>query len=73
VVLVAVCEPIYANQAVRTTLLAIMPTLDDVDIASVQRGDQSRGVVIPGLGGSGGAAGDHGHGAARQQAVEASW
>jgi hypothetical protein len=59
VVLVAVCEPIYANQAVRTTLLAIMPTLDDVDIASVQRGDQSRGVVIPGLGGPGGA---HGHG-----------
>jgi hypothetical protein len=32
-----------------------MPTLDDVDIAVVQRGDVSRGVVIPGIGGLGGA------------------
>jgi uncharacterized membrane protein YgcG len=47
VVPAAVCEPIYVNQAVRTALLAAMPTLDDVDLASVQRGDQSRGVVIP--------------------------
>jgi hypothetical protein len=31
----AACEPLCANQAVRTTLLAIMPTLDDVDIAPV--------------------------------------
>jgi hypothetical protein len=53
------CEPLCVNQAAKTTLLAIMPTLDDVDIALVQRGDQSRGVVIPGLGG---AAGGHGHG-----------
>jgi hypothetical protein len=36
----AVCEPIWANQAVRTALLATMPTLDDVNIALVQRGDQ---------------------------------
>jgi hypothetical protein len=43
-------------------MLAIMPTLDDVDIAPVQRGDQSRSVVIPGPGGLGGAAGGHGHG-----------
>jgi hypothetical protein len=45
---VAGCEPLCVNQAVRTTLLVIMPTLDDVDIARVQRGDQSHGVVIPG-------------------------
>jgi hypothetical protein len=50
------------NQAVRTVLLAIMPTLDDVDIAPVQRGDQSRGVAIPGLSGLGGAVGGHGCG-----------
>jgi hypothetical protein len=31
----AACEPLCANQAVRTALLAIMPTLDDVDIALV--------------------------------------
>ena len=29
------CEPLYANQAARTVLLGIMPTLDDVDIAPV--------------------------------------
>jgi hypothetical protein len=39
VVPAAVCELICANQAVRTTLLATMPTLDDVDIAPMQRGD----------------------------------
>jgi hypothetical protein len=31
----AVCEPICANQVVRTTLEVAMPTLDDVDIAPV--------------------------------------
>jgi hypothetical protein len=36
--------------------------LDDVDIAPVQRGDQSHSVIIPGLGGPGGATGGHGHG-----------
>jgi hypothetical protein len=55
----AAYEPLCANQAVRATLLVIMPTLDDVDIAPVQRGDQSRGVVIPGPDGSGGTAGGH--------------
>jgi hypothetical protein len=59
VVSVAVCEPICVNQAVRTALLAIMPMLDDVDIVLVQRGDQSRGVVIPGLDGLGGAVRGH--------------
>jgi hypothetical protein len=29
------CEPLCANQTVRTALLAIMPMLDDVDIISV--------------------------------------
>jgi hypothetical protein len=58
----AACEPLCANQAVRTTLLAIMPTLDDVDIAPVQRGDQSRSVVIPRPDSSGGAAGGHDRG-----------
>jgi hypothetical protein len=42
--------------------LAIIPTLDDVDIAPVQRGDQSHDVVILGPGGLGGTAGGHGHG-----------
>jgi hypothetical protein len=55
-------EPLCVNQATRTALLAIMPMLDDVDIAPVQRGDQSRGVVIPGFGGQGGTAGGHGQG-----------
>jgi hypothetical protein len=50
------------NQAASTALLVIMPTLDDVDIAAVQSGDQSRDVVIPGLVGPGSAAGGHGHG-----------
>jgi hypothetical protein len=58
----AACEPLCVNQAARTALLAIMPTLDDVGIAPMQRGDQSRGVVIPGLGGPSGAAGGHGRG-----------
>jgi hypothetical protein len=55
------CEPLCVNQAARTALLAIMPTLDDVDIALVKRGDQSRGAVIPGPGSLSGAAGAHGH------------
>jgi hypothetical protein len=58
----AACEPLCMNQAARTALLAIMPTMDDVDIAPVQRGDQSRNVVIPRLGGPGGATGGHGRG-----------
>jgi hypothetical protein len=56
------CEPLCVNQAARTALLAIITTLDDVNIAPVQRGDQSRGVVIPGLTGPGSTAGGHNHG-----------
>jgi hypothetical protein len=55
----AACEPLCANQAVRIALLAIMPMLDDVDITPIQRGDQSHGVVIPGLGSLGRAVGGH--------------
>jgi hypothetical protein len=62
VVSAAVCEPICVNQVVRTTLLATMPTLDDVDITLVQRGDQSHGVVIPGHGALVDTAGGHVHG-----------
>jgi hypothetical protein len=55
-------EPLCMNQELRIALLVIMPTLDDVDIAPVQRGNQSRDVVIHRLGGPGGATGGHGHG-----------
>jgi hypothetical protein len=40
---------ICMDQAARTALLAAMPTLDNVDIVVVQRGDLSRGVMIPGV------------------------
>jgi hypothetical protein len=50
----AVYEPICMNQAARTTLLMVMPMLDDVDITVVQRGDLSHGVPIPGTDISGG-------------------
>jgi hypothetical protein len=59
----AACKPICMNQVTRTALLAAMPTLDGVDIATVQRGDLSRGMAIPrtdvsdGLGGSTGGRG----------------
>jgi hypothetical protein len=56
----AACEPPCVNQALRTALLAAMPTLDDVDIAAVQRGDQSHGMAIPGTSGLGCAAICHG-------------
>jgi hypothetical protein len=39
----ASCGAICMDQAARTALLVTMPTLDDVDIAVVQRGDLSRG------------------------------
>jgi hypothetical protein len=55
-------EPICVNQVVRTALLAAMRTLDDVNIAPVQRGDQSRGVVIPRAGGLVSVASGHGRG-----------
>jgi hypothetical protein len=42
----ALCPPICMDQAARMALLKSMPTLDDIDIASVLRGDQFCGVVI---------------------------
>jgi hypothetical protein len=72
VVPAAVYEPICVNQAARTTLLATMPTLDDVDIALVQRGDQSCGMVIPEAGGLAGAAGGHSYSGSPQVALAAS-
>jgi uncharacterized membrane protein YgcG len=62
VVPVVVCEPICINQAWRIALLVAMSTLDDVNIAPMQRGDQSHGVVTPGAGGLVGAGGGHGRG-----------
>jgi hypothetical protein len=44
----ASCGAICMDQAARTALLAMMPMLDDVDIAVVQRGDLSHGMTIPG-------------------------
>jgi hypothetical protein len=35
------------NQEARKALLKSMPTLDDIDIASVWQGDQSHGMVTP--------------------------
>jgi hypothetical protein len=58
----AVCEPICANQVARSALLAAMPTLDDIDIAPVQRGNLSRSVVIPRADGPGGTASGRGLG-----------
>jgi hypothetical protein len=62
VVQLAACKPICMNLVARIALLAAMPTLDDVDITVVQRGDLSRGVVILGTSGLGSAAGSHGRG-----------
>jgi hypothetical protein len=58
----AVCEPIYVNQVVRITLFTTMPMLDDINIALMQRGDQSCGMVIPGAGSLDSIAGSHGQG-----------
>jgi hypothetical protein len=35
-------------------LLVVMPSMDDVGIAPIQRGEQSRGIQIPGTGTAGG-------------------
>jgi hypothetical protein len=57
------CGPICMNQAARTTMLAAMPMLDNVDIIVVHRGDLFRGMAILRAdvsGGLGGAIGDYG-------------
>jgi hypothetical protein len=53
----ASCGAICMDQAARMALLAEMPMLDDVDIAVVQRGDLSRGLMIPGATVTGGRGG----------------
>jgi hypothetical protein len=58
----ASCGVIYMDQAARTALLATMPTLDDVDITVVKRGDLSRGMMIPGATVTGGRGGTTGGG-----------
>jgi hypothetical protein len=40
----ASCQPLCMDQAARTLALVVMPSIDDVGIAPIQRGDQSRGV-----------------------------
>jgi hypothetical protein len=35
------CQPLCIDQAVRTLLLVAMPSMDNVGIALIQRGDQS--------------------------------
>jgi hypothetical protein len=37
-------QPLCMDQAVRTLLLVAMPSMDDIGITLIQRGDQSRGV-----------------------------
>jgi hypothetical protein len=37
-------QPLCMDQAARTLALVVMPSIDDVGIAPIQRGDQSRGV-----------------------------
>jgi hypothetical protein len=52
------CQPLCMDQASRMLLLVAMPSMDDVGIAPIQRGDQSCGVQIPRTGtasGQGGA------------------
>jgi hypothetical protein len=52
------CQPLCMDQAMRMLLLVAMPSMDDVGISPIQRGDQSCGVQIPGIdvtGGHGGA------------------
>jgi hypothetical protein len=50
----ASCQPLYMDQAARMLLLVAMPSMDDVGIALIQRGDKSRGVQIPRTGTVGG-------------------
>jgi hypothetical protein len=51
------CQPHCMDQVTRSMLLVAMPSMDDVSIALIQRGDQSRGVQIPGAGAVGGQGG----------------
>jgi hypothetical protein len=37
----ASCQPLCFDQPARTLLLVVMPSMDDIGIALIQRGDQS--------------------------------
>jgi hypothetical protein len=43
-----VCAPMCSNHVMQMRLLRELPTLDDIDITMWRRGDESRGVHIPG-------------------------
>jgi hypothetical protein len=51
------CVPICLDQSMQMKLLKELPTLDNIDIAVQQVGDQSRGVQIPSSGSSQGCRG----------------
>jgi hypothetical protein len=53
------CPPICMNQAVRSLLLKALSTLEDINIARLQRGDESHGVQIPGMDAADGQHGTH--------------
>jgi hypothetical protein len=50
-------QPLCMGQVVRSLLLVAMPSMDDVGIAPIQGGDQSRGVQITETGTTGGQGG----------------
>jgi hypothetical protein len=45
------------DQAAQMMLLVLMPSMDDIDISTIQRGDQSQGVQILGADAAGGQSG----------------
>jgi hypothetical protein len=51
------CQPLCIDKATRSLLLVVMPSMDDVGIAPIQRGDQYRGIQIPGASAAGGKGG----------------
>jgi hypothetical protein len=42
------CQPLCLDQAVQTIMLVSMPLMDNIGIAMIQRGEQSRGLWITG-------------------------
>jgi hypothetical protein len=50
----ASCQPLCMDQATRTLLLVVMSSMDNIDIAPIQRGDQSHDIQIPRTGAAGG-------------------
>jgi hypothetical protein len=48
------CAPLFSDQATRRRLLQELPTLDEIGLAVRHKGDESRGVQIPGTDVAGG-------------------